>query len=84
MMTKAAKFLLVCMSTAFGMCILGLLLGMVYSLYESLAKHRDLWTVLSRSIPYYRILGALGIFGFILFFAFLLSLMGGHRRDSIK
>jgi hypothetical protein len=83
-MTKPAKFLLVCMSTAFGICILGLILGMIYSLYESLAEHRDLWTVLSGSISFYRILGGMGILGFILFFAFLLSLASARQTNQNK
>ena len=83
-MTKPAKFLLLSMSAAFGICIVGLILGMIYGLYESLARHRDLWTVLSRSILYYRILGGIGILGFLLFFAFLLSLMSTHHTNQNK
>jgi uncharacterized membrane protein len=63
------------MSTAFGICIFGLLLGLVYSLYESFVRHKELEVVLSRSIPYYKILGELGILGLLLFFAFLISLI---------
>jgi len=83
-MTKPAKFLLLSMSAAFGICIVGLILGMIYGLYESLARHRDLWTVLSRSILYYRILGGIGILGFLLFFAFLLSLMSTQHTNQNK
>ena len=83
-MTKPAKVLLISMSVAFGICIAGLILGMVYSLYESLARHRDLWMVLSHSIPYYRVLGGAGILGFLLFFAFLVSLAGTHHTNQNK
>jgi uncharacterized membrane protein len=80
-MNKTSKFLFGAMSSVFGICILGLILGMIYSLYESLARHQELWAVLSHSILYYRILGAFGIVGFLLFLVFLLSLISGHRGD---
>ena len=70
-MTSPSRLLLISMSTAFAVCILGLILGMLYSLYESFVLHKDLETILSRSIPYYKALGLLGILGMLLFFVFL-------------
>jgi hypothetical protein len=83
-MNKASKFLLVAMSAAFGICIVGLSFGMLYSLYESLVRHQELWPVLSRSVQFYRVLGALGVLGFVLFFAFLFSLVGTHHTNRTK
>jgi len=71
-MTSPARLLLISMSFAFAICILGLLLGMLYSLYESFLLHRDLESILSRSIPYYKALGLVGILGMLLFFVFLI------------
>ena len=71
-MTSPSRLILIAMSTSFALCILGLIAGMLYSLFESLFRHHDLESILSRSIPYYKFLGALGILGMLLFFAFLL------------
>jgi hypothetical protein len=68
------------MIVAFGICVLGLVLGMFYSLFEYFFRHRDLWGVLSGSISFYRILGGIGIAGMVLFFAFLVSLTTGSRH----
>ena len=70
-MSSPSRILLVSMSGAFAACILGLILGMLYSLYESFLRHKDLETILSRTIPYYKALGLLGILGMLLFFVFL-------------
>ena len=70
-MPRPARLILIAMSTAFAICILGLLLGMLYSLYESFFRHQTLEFILSRSIPYYKALGLLGILGMLLFFVFL-------------
>jgi hypothetical protein len=61
---------------------MGLILGMLYSLYESFFLHKDLETILSRTIPYYKALGLLGILGMLLFFVFLvfqISEKGGKK-----
>jgi hypothetical protein len=76
-MTSPSRLLLISMSTAFAACILGLILGMLYSLYESFFLHKDLESVLSRSIPYYKALGLLGILGMLLFFIFLFFQIAG-------
>jgi hypothetical protein len=83
-MNKSSKFLLIAMSAAFAICILGLSVGMIYSLYESFVHHQELWPVLSRVVGFYRALGALGILGFVLFFAFLFSLLGTHHTNGTK
>jgi len=74
-MTRPSRFLLYAMSTAFAMCILGLLLGMLYDLCVVFLRHRTLESVLSNSIPFYKTLGGSGIAGMIFFFAFLFSLI---------
>ncbi len=68
------------MVAAFGVCAAGLTLGMLYTLYECLLRHRDQWSVLSASILYYKFLGALGILGMLLFLAFLFSVMSEKRH----
>jgi hypothetical protein len=81
-MTSPSRILLISMSVAFAVCILGLLLGMLYSLYESFFRHQALESILSRSIPYYKALGLMGILGMLLFFVFLFFQMaekGGKK-----
>jgi len=70
------------MSTAFSICILGLLLGMLYSLYESFFRHQALESTLSRTIPYYKALGLLGILGMLLFFVFLFFQISGKSANK--
>ncbi len=65
-MTSPSRLLLIAMSASFALCILGLLLGMLYSLYASFFRHQALESILSRSIPYYKALGILGIAGLLL------------------
>ena len=67
------------MTMAFAFCILGLVFGMGYSLFEYFFRHRELWSVLSASVSYYRILGAIGIVGMALFFGFIISLVTRKR-----
>jgi hypothetical protein len=72
------------MSTSFALCILGLIAGMLYSLIEFSVRHRSLESILSRTIPYYKFLGALGILGMLLFFVFLLLQISGANRTTPK
>ena len=72
------------MSASFALCILGLLLGMLYSLYESFFRHQALESILSRSIPYYKALGILGIAGMLLFFIFLLLQISGKGDRKFR
>jgi hypothetical protein len=81
-MTTASRLLLVAMSAAFGICILGLIGGMLYDLGVVFLRHRTLESVLGNSIPFYKTLGALGIAGMLLFFAFLITLIS--KKDQGK
>jgi len=82
-MSSPSRLILISMSTSFALCILGLVAGMLYSLFESLHRHKTLESILSRTIPYYRFLAALGILGMLLFFVFLfLQISGRHRSPS--
>ncbi len=81
-MTSPSRLVLVSMSTAFAVCILGLILGMLYALYESFFRHKDLEIILSRSIPYYKALGLLGILGMLLFFVFLVFQIAGKGNKK--
>jgi hypothetical protein len=79
-MSGTSRTLLIGMTVAFAICLIGLVLGIFYSLFEYSFRHRELWSVLSGSILFYKILGALGIVGFVLFFAFLISLVSRKRQ----
>jgi len=81
-MTSPSRLLLIAMSASFALCILGLLLGMLYSLYESFFRHQALESILSRSIPYYKALGILGIAGMLLFFFFLFFQIAGKGNKK--
>ncbi len=83
-MTSPSRLLLISMSTAFALCILGLILGMLYSLYESFFRHQALETILSRSIPCYKALGILGIAGMLLFFIFLILQISGKGGRKFR
>ncbi len=72
------------MSASFAVCILGLLLGMLYSLYESFFRHQALESILSRSIPYYKALGILGVAGMLLFFVFLFFQISGKGSKKSR
>ena len=78
-MTRTSRILLIAMSFAFGICILGLVAGMAYYLCAVYLWHRTMESVLGNSIAYNKALGAVGILGFILFFAFLLSLVSKNN-----
>jgi hypothetical protein len=83
-MLSPSRLLLISMFFAFVVCILGLLLGMLYSLYESFLLRKDLESILSRSIPYYKALGLLGILGTLLFFVFLFFQIAGKGSKKSK
>lgn len=81
-MRTPSRFLLVAMSAAFGICILGLIGGMLYDLCVVFLQHRTLESALGNSIPFFKTLGGLGIAGMLLFFAFLISLIS--KKDQRK
>ncbi len=81
-MSRVSRYLLIAMSAAFGICIFGLVAGMIYYLYLVFVNHRTLESVLGNTIPFYKTLGGIGIVGFILFFAFLVSLMGKNHSEK--
>ena len=70
------------MCTAFGVCCLGMVGGLIHGLYATIYQHRTLEGVLGHSIPYYRLLGGFGIAGFLLFFAFLASAVSHKKQDK--
>lgn len=70
------------MCAAFGLCAVGLLAGLIYGSYATFRQHRTLEDVLGHSIPYYQFLGAIGIAGFLLFLAFLISSISNSNKRS--
>ena len=81
-MKKASKVLLICASSAFGLCCVGLLAGLIYNLLEYSRKTQAFDHILANSIPFYKVIGALGILGFLLFFHFLLSLLSRPAKHG--
>jgi hypothetical protein len=81
-MSKRSRFLLIAMSTAFGIAVLGLVAGMFYDLYLVSIRHLQLENVLGTSIAYNELLGGFGILGMILFFAFLFSAIADKKQDK--
>jgi hypothetical protein len=81
-MTVRSRFLFIAMSTAFGICCLGLLAGICYGVYATIYQHRSLEDILGHAIPYYKSLGGIGIAGFMLFFAFLFSAIADKKQDK--
>jgi len=81
--TKPSRVLFVSMCAAFGLCIVGLVLGMAYNLFLVFRDHRSLDSVLGDSIHFYKSLGAVGILGFFLFLVFLgVSISSNPRGDK--
>lgn len=74
-MSKPSRFLLYAVFSALTLSAVGLVVGMFYNLFVVLVRHAQLDAALSASILYYKTVGALGILGMVLFFAFLLSLL---------
>jgi len=73
------------MCTAFGLCCLGMIAGLVHGIYATIYQHRTLEDILGHSIPYYQLLGAIGIAGFLLFLAFLISsITSTSKRTNSK
>ena len=70
------------MSTGFGVCCLGMLVGMVHGIYASAYHHRSLEDILGHAILYYRILGGIGIASFLLFLGFLISAATEKNRTN--
>ncbi len=83
-MSSPSRLTFLAMSVSFALCILGLVAGMLYSLFESFFRHKTLESILSRTIPYYKFLAALGILGMLLFFAFLLLQISTRHHDPSK
>ena len=83
-MSKRSRILLIAMSTAFGVAILGLVAGMFYDLYLVSVRHVQLENVLGNSITYNKSLGGFGILGMLLFFAFLFSAIADKRQDKSR
>ena len=81
-MPRPARLTFLAISASFSLCILGLILGMLYSLFEAVFRHKDLESILSRSIPYYKALGGLGILGMLLFFVFLILQISGKGNKK--
>jgi hypothetical protein len=80
-MPRRAQFFFLAMCVAFSICIFGLLAGMAYVLFAVFAHHRTLDSVLGNSIPFFKTLGAIGVLGFLLFFAFLISSIMGRAKN---
>ena len=60
-MRRRSRFLLIAMSTAFGIAASGLVVGMCYNLYAVSVQHVQLKKALGGSIAYNKILGGFGI-----------------------
>ena len=81
-MSRRSRFLLIAMSTAFGIAALGLIAGMFYNLYLVSMRGVSLENVLGTSIAYNKTLGGFGILGMVLFFAFLFSAIADKKQDK--
>jgi hypothetical protein len=79
-MSRASRFLLIAMSTSLGIAAVGLVVGLFYDLYVVSIRHGQLENALGKTITYNKILGGLGILGFLLFFAFIFSAISEKKR----
>jgi hypothetical protein len=81
-MTPRSRFLLLSMCTTFGLCILGLISGLLYALSAVFLGHRAIDNVLGDCITYYKTLGGVGIAGMLLFLALLVSLISTKKQGK--
>jgi hypothetical protein len=81
---KTSRILFIAMASAFGLCILGLVGGMTCNLFLVITHRGTLESVLGKSIPFYKSLGALGILGFLLFLAFLIVSIATNSMSDKK
>ena len=70
------------MCVAFSVCIFGLIGGIAHDLFDVFAHHHSLEFVLGNSIEFYKSLGAIGILGFALFLAFLVSAVSSKHKGA--
>lgn len=70
------------MATAFGVSCLGVAGGLVHSIYATVREHRSIEDILGNAISYYRAVGAIGLAGFLLLFAFLISTVTDKKQDK--
>jgi hypothetical protein len=81
-MSRRSRYLLIAMSTAFGIAALGLVIGMCYDLYLVSIRHAPLENVMGTSIAYNKTLGGFGVLGMVLLFAFLFSAIADKKQDK--
>ena len=80
-MSRRTQFLFLAMCVSFSICIFGLVGGIAYDLFYVFAHHQSLDFVLGNSTDFYKSLGGVGVLGFLLFFAFLISSIAGRKKD---
>jgi len=81
-MSRRSRFLLIAMSTAFGIAALGLVAGMCYDLYLVSIRHVQFENVLGTASRTIKLSVDFGILGMVLFFAFLLSAIADRKQDK--
>jgi ribose/xylose/arabinose/galactoside ABC-type transport system permease subunit len=78
-MNRFSRILFIAMTSLFAICAGGVIGGMLYSLYATYARHCHFDAVLSASIPYYKVVGGIGILGMLFFFVFLFLLISSNK-----
>ena len=78
-MSRFSRVLFLAMVSLFTICTGGVIGGMLYTLYAIYSKHRRFDAVLSASIPYYKVVGAIGVLGMLFFFVFIFSLISRNK-----
>lgn len=83
-MPRLSRFFFIAMASTFAVCAGGVIGGMFYSLYATYVRHRPFDNVLSHSIPYYKVVGGIGVLGMLFFFAFLFSLISHKDKGKLN
>jgi hypothetical protein len=83
-MTRASRFLFIAMASTFVVCAGGVIGGTLYSLYATYIRHHRFEAILNAGIPYYKVVGGIGVLGMLFFFAFLLSLISSRDKGKLN
>ena len=81
-MPRLSRFLFIAMASTFAVCSGGVIGGVLYALYSTYFKHRDLEAILNSAHLYNTVVGAIGVLGMLLFFAFLFSLISHKNKGN--
>jgi hypothetical protein len=83
-MSRFSRILFITMASLFAISAGGVIGGMLYSLYAVYVRHRRFDAILGACIPYYKVVGGIGILGLFFFFVFIFSLISVRNKGKLS